>query len=103
MAEYNNADILNAIGGVSAQPKPTTLSTGIDGDNSGLSNSPDPLQSNMNYMNTANNLMGSTAFNPYMMQMYNPMIRHGIGKDNWSSNMGLDQQAILQNIGLGGQ
>lgn len=104
-----NQDILNAIQGVSAQSPDTTLSTGIAGSNmpamtGGTPSSPTgPGQGTPNYMNTMQGILGGPQqFNP-LQQMYNPMIRHGIGKDNWSSSMGLDQQSILNNIGLGGQ
>jgi hypothetical protein len=104
-----NEDIMNAIIGTGAQSPSTTLSTGIasqDMPSSTGSGLPSPTgvgQSTPNYMQTAQQFgQQQQPFNP-LQQMYNPMIRHGIGKDNWSSSMGLDQQAILNNLGLGGQ
>jgi hypothetical protein len=106
----DNQEILNAIQGVSTKEPDTTLSTGIAGSNmpavSGGGGLPAPTgagQATPSYMNTMQGILGGPQqFNP-LQQMYSPMIRHGIGKDNWSSSMGLDQQSILNNIGLGGQ
>lgn len=104
-----NQEILNAIQGVSAQTPDTTLSTGLASSNmpamsgNNLASPTAAGQSTPNYMNTMQGILGGQQqFNP-LQQMYSPMIRHGIGKDNWSSSMGLDQQAILNSIGLGGQ
>lgn len=102
-------DILNAIQGTGAQTPDTTLSTGIASSNmpaNSSGNLPSPTgagQSTPNYMNTVSSIFGGqTPYNP-LQQAYNPMVRHGIGKDQWSSNMGLDQHAILASLGLGGQ
>ncbi len=104
-----NQDVLNAIQGVSAQSPDTTLSTQVASSNmpaissSGGGAPTAPGTSTPNYMNTVQGILGGQQqFNP-LQQMYNPVIRHGIGKDNWASGMGLDQQSILNNIGLGGQ
>lgn len=101
----NNLDIMNAISGVGAQTPQSTMSTqtGIGDMSSGLPQMQGGIDSNLGYQNTIQNFGAGQQqqFNP-LQQMYNPMIRHGVGKDQWSSNMGLDQQAILQNIGLGG-
>jgi len=104
----DNQEILNAIQGTGAQDPNTTLSTGLGGSNMPSStgaNLPSPTgvgQATPNYMNTVQKFFSPQQFNP-LANNYNPMINHAIGKDNWSSRMGLDQQAILNNLGLGGQ
>ena len=111
MFSAGNQDIMNAIGGVEAKGPDTTLSTGLasadmPAQSSGLPSMQMPQTpgtSTPNYLNTGQQFFGGQQqFNP-LGQMYQPIVRHGIGKDNWTSNMGLDQQAILQNLGLGGQ
>lgn len=103
-----NADILAAVQGTAPQTPDTTLNTGLEGagmPSSTSSGSGAPGATNPgtpNYMNTMQNFFNPQSYNP-LAQMHSPMIRHGIGKDNWSSNMGLDQQAILNSLGLGGQ
>ena len=96
-----NQSILNAIGGLGAASPTTTLSTGMDsGSSSGMTQMPgmpaNPVQQQTQQM------MQPAAFNPVAPSPYQPQINHGIGKDQWGSRIGLDQQAIMSSLGLGG-
>lgn len=99
-ASPTNEEVLASIQGTGARPQQTTLGTGMGA--SGLPGAGAQTQSNMNYANTQQQFFSPTAYNPYQPAPYQPQIRHGIGKDQWNSNIGLDQQAILNSLGLGG-
>lgn len=99
-----NQSVLNAVAGSGNTVQNTSLaapamdmSTGFGATMGGPSATP-------NYTNTVQGIMGqnSTPFNPYTAQTYNPNTSHAIGRDNWTSAIGLDQAAIMRNIGLGG-
>lgn len=102
--------------GTGAISSPSTLSTGLPlpgnvNDQAGQINQPsqtgqlpqmqNQLQGNPSYMNTIQRFFSGpqSTFNTPMQQ---PM-RHTVGRDSWSSGMGLDHQTILNNIGLGGR
>lgn len=114
-AQPSNNDILGAISGVEKQEDPTVQSTGINtnsfstipGQQSALGGGiggTNPLDSNANYMGTIQGIMGGgqQAFNPYTLRAPGTPPTHSIGGDSWSSQMSLDPQAIMNNLGLGG-
>ena len=108
MADFDNQAILNAILGTGAVAPQTTLNTGIMGGTSNqqqmggqLPNMQGPLEQNPTYMSTVQNIFGGQQ--PFAGANNFPQSRvsHAVGRDSWSSGIGLDHGSILNNIGLG--
>ena len=100
-----NQAIMSAISGLGARTPTSTLSPQTDNPSGSAGGLP-----NMAGGPTATPVYGQTQqmfqpqqFNPVAPSPYQPMLNHGIGKDQWGSRMGLDQQAIMNSLGLGGQ
>lgn len=101
----DNAYILQAILGTGLADQPTTWNTGATGQQTNpvggqLPTMPNPLSLNPTHAGTMQQLGGITQPNPQFSNYQNP-IRHSIGRDSWSSGIGLDHQSILENLGLG--
>ena len=103
MAQSDNVDIMNAIVGTDAMPQQSTMSTGLGSTPSSIPGQTSALDTNPNYQRTMQGLMGNqNIFNPYMTQGPGSQSMHSIGRDSWSSNMSLDPQTIMTNLGIGG-
>ena len=107
----DNQAILAAILGTGAAQPTTTLNPGVASNEAQITmggQAQQPMQNNAQmsgnpvHMNTIQSFFSG----PQSTFNQNPLTtptRHSIGKDSWSSGMGLDHQSILNNIGLGGQ
>lgn len=95
----DNDLILQAILGVGAQQPNTTMDLGQGTQLPGMQT---PLQQNTNYATTQQRFFSGQ---PSIFGRTFPQSppRHTIGTNALQSNMGLDQQAIMQNLGLGGR
>lgn len=109
MPDFDNQSVLNAILGTGAATPQTTFNTGIMGNDGNqqqiggqLPNMQGPLEQNPNYMSTVQGMFGQQQ-HPFMGSFNFPQSRtsHAVGKDSWSSGIGLDHGTILNNIGLG--
>jgi len=103
----DNQAILEAILGTGAKMQPSTMGTGITGDPSytqqtggQLPTMGNPLDANPSFMQTIQRFFGGPQSNSGNIPQ--SPIRHTVGRDSWSSGMGLDHGTIMNNIGLGG-